>query len=104
MAHATLQRAADGDHECFASLIREHQDMVFSIAWTFLRDRDRAEEIGQEVFLQLYRTVGEIESPAHLVFWLRRVTANRCIDESRRGRWHRAPGLRQYRRRWRERF
>jgi RNA polymerase sigma-70 factor (ECF subfamily) len=84
---ATLQRAAAGDHESFAGLIREHQDMVFSIAWTFLHDRDRAEEIAQEVFLQLYRTLGEIESAAHLTFWLRRVTANRCIDESRRGRW-----------------
>jgi RNA polymerase sigma-70 factor, ECF subfamily len=84
---ANLHRAAAGDHEAFGDLIREHQDMVFSIAWHFLHDRDRAEEIAQEVFLQLYRALGEIESPAHLIFWLRRVTANRCIDESRRGRW-----------------
>src|SRR5258706_581973 len=84
---ATLQRAAAGDHESFGALIREHQDMVFSIAWNFLHDRGRAEEIAQEVFLQLYRTLGEIETPAHLTFWLRRVTANRCIDESRRSGW-----------------
>src|ERR1700692_83268 len=84
---ATLQKAAAGDHESLAELIREHQDMVFSIAWHFLHDRGRAEEIAQEVFLQLYRTLGDIESPAHLTFWLRRVTSNRCIDESRRGRW-----------------
>jgi RNA polymerase sigma-70 factor, ECF subfamily len=84
---ANLHRAAAGDHEAFGEIIREHQDMVFSIAWHFLHDRDRAEEIAQEVFLKLYRTLGEIESPAHLTFWLRRVTANRCIDESRRGRW-----------------
>ena len=84
---ANFHRAAAGDHDAFGALIREHQDMVFSIAWHFLHDRDRAEEIAQEVFLQLYRTLGEIESNAHLTFWLRRVTANRCIDESRRGRW-----------------
>lgn len=84
---ATLRRAAAGDHDSFAGLIREHQDMVFSIAWTFLHDRGRAEEMAQEVFLQLYRKLGEIESASHLTFWLRRVTANRCIDESRRGRW-----------------
>src|SRR3954468_15485720 len=84
---ANLHRAATGDHDAFGALIREHQDMVFSIAWHFLHDRDRAEEIAQEVFLQLYRTLGEIGSNAHLTFWLRRVTANRCIDESRRGRW-----------------
>src|ERR1700674_1221916 len=83
----TLRRAATGDHESFATLIHEHQDMVFSIAWHFLHDRGRAEEIAQEVFLQLYRTLGQTEPPPHLPFWLRRETANRCIDESRRGRW-----------------
>lgn len=83
----TLQRAAAGDHQSFAALIHEHQDMVYSIAWHFQHDRGHAEEIAQEVFLQLYRSLADIESPEHLTFWLRRVTSNRCIDESRRGRW-----------------
>src|SRR6266567_4341290 len=79
----TLRRAAGGDHDAFAELIRAHEEMVFSIALHFFHDRARAEEIAQEVFLQMYRRLGEIESPAHLTFWLRRVTANRCIDAGR---------------------
>jgi RNA polymerase sigma-70 factor (ECF subfamily) len=82
----TLRRAAAGDGQSFAELIRAHESMVFSIALHFLHDHGRAEDIAQEVFLQLYRKLDEIDSPAHLTFWLRRVTANRCIDESRRGR------------------
>jgi RNA polymerase sigma-70 factor (ECF subfamily) len=82
----TLRRAAAGDRESFAGLVRAHESMVFSIALHFLRDHGRAEDIAQEVFLQLYRKLDEMESPAHLTFWLRRVTAHRCIDESRRGR------------------
>lgn len=84
----TLQRAAAGDDEAFADLIRAHEEMVFSIALHFFRDRGRAEEIAQEVFLQLVRSIGQIETPAHLTHWLRRVTANRCIDETRRPRPH----------------
>jgi RNA polymerase sigma-70 factor (ECF subfamily) len=84
----TLRRAAGGDHDAFAALIREHQDMVFSIAWHFFRDRDRAEELAQDVFLQLYRALCDMESAAHVTFWLRRVTSNRCIDEARRRRWN----------------
>ena len=82
----TLRRAAAGDDDSFATIIQSHQEMVFSIALHFFHDRGRAEEVAQEVFLQLYKHLGEIESPAHLTFWLRRVTANRCIDESRRVR------------------
>ena len=65
-------------------VVREHQAMVFSIAWHFLRDRSMAEELAQEVFLHLYRNLGAIQSPAHLVYWLRKVTSHRCIDQARR--------------------
>lgn len=58
--------------------------MVFSLSHHFLHDRTAAEELAQEVFLQLYRHLGELQSPEHVVFWLRRITANRCISEVRK--------------------
>jgi RNA polymerase sigma-70 factor (ECF subfamily) len=79
-----LRRAREGDGDAFASLIGDHESMVFSIAWHFFADRNRSEEIAQDVFLQLYRNLERIESRAHLVFWLRQVTSRRCIDEVRR--------------------
>src|SRR5436305_11124801 len=82
----TLARARAGDHDAFAELIEEHEAMVFSIALHFFADRGRAEELAQEVFLQLYRSVGSIESNAHLTFWLRQVTTRRCIDQIRKPR------------------
>src|ERR1700683_1835123 len=68
----------------FASLVRQHQAMVFSIAWHLLRDRAVAEELAQDVFLSLYQHLAEMESPDHVQFWLRRVTSNRALDEARR--------------------
>lgn len=79
-----LERAAAGDNEAFASIVRQHESMVFSIAWHVLRDRPLAEDLAQEVFLQLYRSLGSIESEPHLVFWLRKVASHRCIDSIRR--------------------
>lgn len=68
----------------FASLVRQHQAMVFSIAWHLLRDRAVAEELAQDVFLALHQHLAEMESPEHVQFWLRRVTSNRALDEARR--------------------
>ena len=45
------------------------------------------EEIAQDVFLQLFRKRHQIESPSHLLFWLRQVTARRCIDALRQRPW-----------------
>jgi len=79
-----LKRACAGDPPAFAELVRDHQGMVFSIAYHYLQDRSLAEDLAQEVFLELYQNLGRIQSAAHLTFWLRRVTANRCIDYGRR--------------------
>jgi len=81
-----LWRARGGDRDAFETLLREHQSMVFSIAWNYLRNEAAAEELSQEVFLELFQRVASIESPAHLTFWLRKVTTHRCIDYARRRR------------------
>ena len=68
----------------FETLVREHQGMVFSLAYHFLRSPEIAEELAQEVFLDLYRHLDQIRSREHVVYWLRKVTSRRCIDEARR--------------------
>ncbi|HEV2382963.1 MAG TPA: RNA polymerase sigma factor [Terriglobia bacterium] len=79
-----LERAAAGDSSAFEEIVREHQSMVFSLACYFLHDAARAEEIAQEAFLRLFQNLDRIESPAHLVQWLRKVTWRCAIDESRK--------------------
>jgi RNA polymerase sigma-70 factor (ECF subfamily) len=80
----TLARSKSGDQAAFADLVRGHQAMVFSLGHHFFRDRSLAEDMAQEVFLHLYQNLGSIESPAHLKYWLRKVTGHRCIDYSRK--------------------
>ncbi len=67
--------------------------MVFSVALRFLRDREGAEELAQDAFLQIYRQLGRIESEAHATWWLRRAICHRCIDEVRRRRLRPRVGL-----------
>lgn len=78
-----LSRARAGETMAFTALVRRHQRAVYSIALRMLSDRHKAEDLAQEVFLQLYRKLDSIESDAHLAFWLRKVTANRAIDRLR---------------------
>ena len=77
----------------FARIVVDNQSLVFSLAMRFLRDREAAEEIAQDVFLQLYRDFRQIEGPAHATWWLRRAICHRCIDEARRRRFRPRVGL-----------
>ena len=79
-ASAHFAAAKGGDDQAFAAIVRQQQSMVFSIAFHATRNRAAAEEVAQDVFLQLYRNLEKIENAQHLVQWLRRATTNRCID------------------------
>jgi RNA polymerase sigma-70 factor, ECF subfamily len=84
MAEPVPADVADISETDFADLVRRHQSMVFSIALHFLADRPAAEELAQDVFLQLYANLPTLKSDEHVKFWLRRVTVHRCIDYKRR--------------------
>ena len=79
-----IQQEDGSAADSFAGLVRKHQSMVFSMAYAFLRDRASAEEVAQDVFLELHRALDGLDSPGHIVNWLRRVTAHRSIDRQRR--------------------
>src|SRR4051794_32602356 len=75
---------AHGWQPDFEQLVDQHQSMVYSLALRMTGDRTLAEEVAQDVFLELDRKLDRIESPDHARFWLRRVTMSRATDAMRR--------------------
>jgi len=68
----------------FRRLIETHQRMVFSLALRITCDYAVAEEVAQDVFLELYRSGERLEGEDHLRYWLRRTAKHRAIDALRR--------------------
>ncbi|MEJ0099405.1 MAG: RNA polymerase sigma factor [Pseudomonadota bacterium] len=78
-----LQRARRGDLTAFRELLRIHKMRVFSMALRILGNGADAEEVAQDVFLQLYGGIAQIASTSHLRHWLLRAVSHRCIDRLR---------------------
>jgi RNA polymerase sigma-70 factor (ECF subfamily) len=72
----------------FETIVTENQSMVFSIAVRFLRNRELAEDLAQDVFLQIHSRLGSLGGPEHATNWLRRAICHRCLDEIRRRKLH----------------
>jgi RNA polymerase sigma-70 factor (ECF subfamily) len=70
----------------FEQLVEEHQSMVFSLAWRMTGDRGLAEELAQDVLLELDRHLSRMKSAEHVRYWLRQVTLHRVADALRRRR------------------
>jgi RNA polymerase sigma-70 factor (ECF subfamily) len=83
-----LSRALAGETAAFEALVRSYQGSVYSLALRMLSDRQKAEDLAQEVFLRLHRNLSSVASVVHLAFWLRKVTMNGAIDRLRRESHH----------------
>ena len=70
----------------FEELVDEHQSMVFSLAWRLTGDRGLAEELAQDVLLELDRHLPRLGSANHARYWLRQVTLHRAADALRKRR------------------
>ena len=86
------RRAAGGDRSAFDVLVARHHGMVHAVAVSRLggraADRDRADDLAQEVFLRAWLHLGTVREPDHLPRWLARVTRNLAVtwrrDDRRR--------------------
>ena len=78
-----LQRARRGDLNAFRELMRVHKVRVFSMALRIIGNSADAEEVAQDVFLQLHGALAQIATSEHLTHWLLRAVSHRCIDRLR---------------------
>ena len=62
----------------FVPLAQRYMDTIFRIAYSYLRSQADADDVTQDVLIQLYKTDTAFESDDHLKHWLIRVTVNRC--------------------------
>ncbi|HMI36880.1 MAG TPA: sigma-70 family RNA polymerase sigma factor [Steroidobacteraceae bacterium] len=81
---ATWADVRAGDAAAFARWVRDHQRMVYSLGLRMLRNREAAEDLTQEVFMQLHERIGTLDTGTHARHWLRRVAMHRAIDQLRR--------------------
>lgn len=81
---ALIERFLDGDQSAFDSLVRAHEDRVFSICLRVMTNREAALDATQETFLTLYRKADRFKGTAAFSTWLYRVAVNTCYDQLRK--------------------
>lgn len=78
---ATLvARARDGDVPSYEQLVLRYQGQMFRLAMRMLASRGDAEDVVQDVFLIVWRRLGQLQEDAAFVGWLYRMTTNRCLN------------------------
>ncbi len=79
-----VRKIVKGNHQLFKELIVRYQSKVFAVALKVSNNQKDAEDISQEVFLQLYRSLENFNGESSLATWIYRITMNKAIDFKRK--------------------
>jgi RNA polymerase sigma-70 factor (ECF subfamily) len=80
---ALIERCLAGDQAAWEEIVRLHRRKVFNIAYKFVGKHDLAEDLTQDIFLKLYRSLDTFDRRANFQTWLISVSRNLCIDHYR---------------------
>jgi RNA polymerase sigma-70 factor (ECF subfamily) len=79
-----IARAAGGDASAFQMLVEQHRSMVYRVAYQFAGNHYDAEDIAQDVFIKVYRSLPRFRQDSLFTSWIYRIAMNACIDHRRR--------------------
>src|SRR6186713_754941 len=79
----TIQRAAEGDQAAWDTIVRTYWRKVFNVAYRFVGTYDEAEDLTQEIFLRVFKSLSTFDRRANFQTWLISVSRNLCIDHYR---------------------
>lgn len=78
-----VDRCRRGDPQAFARLVALHEGMVFNLAARLLGEAEEARDVAQNVFLHVYRKLGQFQGRSTLRTWIYRITVNQCHNRRR---------------------
>lgn len=90
---ALMLRVKQGDCRAFALLVDKYKQPVMNLAWRMLRDATEAEDLAQNVFLQVHKSAARYEVSSKFATWLFTIARNLCLNELRRRARHPAESL-----------
>ena len=80
---ALIERCLQGDQSAWEAVVRQYWRRVFNVAYKFVGRHDEAEDLTQDVFLKVFRSLATFDRRANFQTWLISVSRNLCIDHYR---------------------
>jgi RNA polymerase sigma-70 factor (ECF subfamily) len=85
-----LKRLQAGDEQALADLADTYRSKIYQLAFRYLRNREDAEEVTQDVLFKVYRNIGAFRGDAALSSWIYRITFNGAMSRLRTARYRQA--------------
>ena len=81
-----IKKCIEGDQEYFCELVTRYKKLIYNIVFNIIKDKDEVEDMTQEVFIRIYKSLGSYNPEFKFSTWSARVARNLCLDELRKKR------------------
>jgi RNA polymerase sigma-70 factor (ECF subfamily) len=78
-----IERCLKGDQQAWEAVVRQYWRKVFNVAYKFVGRHDQAEDLTQDIFLKVFKSLATFDRRANFQTWLISVSRNLCIDHYR---------------------
>ena len=78
-----IQRCLSGDQAAWERIVQLHRRKVFNVAYKFVGRHEEAEDLTQDIFLKVFKSLDTFDRRANFQTWLISVSRNLCIDHYR---------------------
>src|SRR5436190_18840264 len=78
-----IQRCLKGDQLAWDAIVRQYRRKVFNVAYKFVGRHEEAEDLTQDIFIKIFKSLGTFDRRANFQTWLISVSRNLCIDHYR---------------------
>jgi RNA polymerase sigma factor (sigma-70 family) len=75
-----IKKTLEGDSNSFSVLVERYQNMVFALALKMLKHREESEEVSQDTFIKVYRSLSKFNGESKFSTWIYRIAYNSCLD------------------------
>jgi RNA polymerase sigma factor (sigma-70 family) len=75
-----IDQLKDGNQVAFSRLLDDYQQKVFGTCISFVPNKEDAEDVAQEVFLEVFKSISKFKGDSKLSTWIYKITSNKCLD------------------------
>jgi len=79
-----IKRTLDGDNDAFAELVTRYKKLIYNVIYNMIDNREEVNDIAQEVFIKIYRSLGKYNLEYKFSTWSVRIATNHCVDVLRK--------------------
>lgn len=75
-----INQIIEGNTNAFSVLVNQYKDLVFTLAYKMLKNKEEAEEVSQDTFIKTFNSINKFKGDSKFSTWIYKITYNNCLD------------------------